>query len=109
MSQYFCSIFDGNPREWELNAAGGEYSSGPGLETALSILCALNQSGEDFIGPQHFFSDENIFVLVSSWTMGHQVWPFIIMLHNEEKTENELRAVLAKHGVNIDPEEDPEE
>ena len=105
MNRFFCSIFDGNPREWELNI-GQTHQVGPGPEAALSILCAHNQGGEDFIGPQRYFGDEQMFVLACSWTMGHEVWPFIIMLHSEEKTEDELRAVLAEHDVNIDLKED---
>ena len=105
MNRFFCSIFDGNPREWELNM-DQTHHVGPGPEAALSVLCAHNQGGEDFIGPQRYFGNEQMFVLVCSWTMGHEVWPFIIMLHSEEKTEDELRAVLAEHGVNIDLKED---
>ncbi len=104
VKKFFRSTYDGNVKEWFINEEV-QYASGVGPEAALHSLCAINQVDEDFVGPQRFFGDANLFVLVCGWTMGREVWPHVIALHTEPKTIKELQKVFAKNKVVLEDEE----
>lgn len=102
-----CSIYDGNQGEWTLN----EKSKGNiSLETAVNLICQQNAYPHhnwqddsevgDYIGPERFFYGKNgEVVLVCSYTGGHGVWPYIVILHDKPETEETLRQLLLDNKV----------
>ena len=102
----FTSIYDGNVAEWDLNRP---YDGKVDLETAVSYVYKLNESDNDFVGPKRHFGNEDLFVLYCAWTSGQEVWPFVVCLHTNEMTEEQLHRYLADNDLNINTDDSAED
>lgn len=99
------TIYDGNPREWSRSQIETEHEQF--IWPVMDHLCELNKNNYDCpIGPIKYFSDFNYTALYGAWTMGHETWPFIIIVSGARLDEIETASIVSLLGVDLGDDEE---